>query len=351
MDRAGLESPSEFFRQQPGYAPTPLVELSDLAAACKVAQVWVKDESRRPLGSFKSLGGMYAGLRALAVACQVPSIATLLAERTSQREVPTLICASDGNHGLAVAAAAELAGSTARVYLHADVPAARAARIAARGAEIVTVDGTYDDAVDAAAQAAVRGEGLLIADTSADPQDPVVQDVMAGYGLMAAEIIEQLTPGAEWPTHVFVQAGVGGLAAALAAGLHAHMAPPAKVVVVEPEQAACVCAALAQGQITRMAGELHTAAEMLSCGEASAPAVAILRKHEAVGIAVSEQRLWAAVEKLAQHHGPATTPSGATGMAGLLQASEDPSLAQQLELTPASRVLLIVTEGPVPKSP
>src|SRR5262249_58704263 len=118
--------------------------------------------------------------------------------------------------------------------------AARARRIAARGAEIVQVGGTYDDAVVEASRAAARGEGLLIADTAADENDPALADVMAGYGLMAQEIVDQLRAlGDERPTHLFVQAGVGGLGAALADGARGQMANDHRVVVVAPDTAAC----------------------------------------------------------------------------------------------------------------
>lgn len=343
------DSPAALFRVWPSYEPTPLVEFPVLAECSQVAKVFVKDESRRPLGSFKALGGMYAGLRALARASRSAGIEALVSNRGLARSLPTLICASDGNHGLAVAAAAELAGATSRVYLHGHVPQSRARRIASRGATVVWIDGTYDDAVDAAAQAAARGEGLLISDTSTDPNDPTTADVMAGYSLMADEIASQLRAhGDQSPTHLFIQAGVGGLAAALAHGLCETHGQLCRVVVVEPERAACVGHALKLGRIERLPGDLQTAAEMLSCGEASAPAVEILRRAKADAITVCEQRLTDAVQILSSCGGPSTTPSGATGLAGLLSLQNDPALAQRLSVSPQSRVLLVVTEGIVP---
>lgn len=346
------DSPRAFFRSRPGYEPTPLVDLPLLARRAGVARVYAKDESCRPLGSFKSLGGTYAGLRALVRAVGAASIAALLDERDRPSSaLPALICASDGNHGLAVAAGAELAGARARVYLHEHVPPQRAERIAAHGAEIVWVPGTYDDAVDEAARAAKRGDGLLIADTSADPGDPVVADVMAGYEVAAQEVIEQLRDlGLPPPTHLFVQAGVGGLAAAMARGLAAPRTFALQTIVVEPQSVACVGAALRSDRIERLSGDLHTAAEMLSCGEASAPAMQILRAHNAKAIAVDEAALLAAPQTLAACGGPATTPSGATGFAGLLAVVGDPHIAIGLGLDSTSRVLLIVSEGPVPSA-
>jgi diaminopropionate ammonia-lyase len=346
------DSPRAFQRRRPDSAPTPLVELPRLAQRAGVAGILVKDESRRALGSFKSLGGTYAGLRALARAVGAVDIASLLAERTGRAHpLPALLCASDGNHGLAVAAAAELAGGAARIFLPSHVPAARERRIAAHGAEIVRIDGTFDDAVDAARREAERGAGLLIADTSTDPDDPVVADVLAGYGVAAEEIVETLrTRGLAPPTHLFVQAGVGGLAAATARGL-ADGGFALRTVVVEPESVACVGAALRTGRIERLSGDLHTSAEMLSCGEASAPALRILQALRAVPIAVDEPALRTAPRILVEHGGPQTTPSGAAGLAGLLSLVPGTPAAAALGLDRTSRVLLIASEGPVSADP
>jgi diaminopropionate ammonia-lyase len=295
------------------------------------------------LGSFKSLGGTYAGLRALARAAGT-DIAGLLANRPGK--LPALLCASDGNHGLAVATAAKFAGGQSRIFLHSGVPLIRARRIAAQGAEIVWVQGNYDDAVDAAAAAARAGEGILVADTTDNPNDPVVGDVMAGYGVMAAEIRQQVEAAAHArPTHLFVQAGVGGLAAAVAEELAAWLAQPAAIVVVEPETTACVTAALAAGGPVRLGGDLATSAEMLSCGEASAPALAVLRRHAARAVAVPETGLMEAPGVLRAEGGPATTPSGAAGLAGAIAAMADHAMVARLGLGSDSRLVILVTEA------
>jgi diaminopropionate ammonia-lyase len=250
----------ELLRLSPQYAPTPLLDLPKLAARLSVAQVLVKDESRRTLGSFKSLGGTYAGLRALARIAGT-DIAGLL-DGKRPRTLPALICASDGNHGLAVAAGAKFASAPARIYLHSGVGTARARRIEAQGAAIIWVDGTYDDAVDAALVAANAGEGILVADTTHDPSDRVSADVLAGYGVMASEIRRQAeAAGHGRPTHLFAQAGCGGLAAAMTLGLKDWLATAGTVIVVEPEKAACVAAALDQGRVVRVPGDLVTSAK------------------------------------------------------------------------------------------
>jgi diaminopropionate ammonia-lyase len=333
-------------RLQEHYAPTPLLDLGELARRCGVGQVLVKDESRRPLGNFKSLGGVFAGLRALARAGGFTSVEALLSPGRVA-ELPTLITASDGNHGLSVATAARLAGASARIFLPASVPQQRSDRIAAAGGEVVRIDGTYDDALDAAAKAAHSGDGLLVPDTSERASDPVLDDVMTGYGLLAREIDNQCRSLGVNPTHLFVQAGVGGLAAAMAKAFGELMAEPPLTVVVEPEAADCVRLALAAGQPELVAGELNTAAEMLACGLASAHAVALLKEHGAKSLVVGEQRLKEAVTAMSAAGGPATTESGACGLAGLLEAAAGDELRNDLRLSSDAAVLLILSEGAI----
>jgi diaminopropionate ammonia-lyase len=331
---------SELARLSPEYTATPLIDLPLLAARLGVAQVLAKDEGRRMLGNFKSIGGTYAGLRALARAAKT-DIAELVRKRPPGQ--PSLICASDGNHGLAVAAAARFAGSSARVFLHSSVPQGRARRIEDQGAEIVWVKGTYDGAVDAAAEAARAGTGILVADTTDDPNDPVVRDVMAGYGVIAREIRHQVdAAGHPKPNTIFVQAGVGGLAAAMAEGLGNWLDAPGRIVVVEPEAAPAVTAALASGRPVRIDGDLETTAEMLSCGEASAPALAVLRRHGVEAISVPENTLEEAPALLRSCGGPRTTPSGAAGLAGVIASSGTQSI-----LGADARILIIITESEI----
>jgi diaminopropionate ammonia-lyase len=341
------QTPQEIAREllalSPAYAPTPLLDLHGLAEQLGVAQVLAKDEGRRLLGSFKSLGGVYAGLRALARAAGT-DIAGICDPARSGASLPALICASDGNHGLAVACSARFAGASARVYLHHNVPAVRARRIEAQGAEIRWVTGAYDDAVAAAANAALAGDGLLVADTSDDVDDAIVADVMAGYGVIAAEISGQVeAAGGFRPTHLFVQAGVGGLACAMAEGLKSWLAAPAILVVVEPDKAACVAAALNENRLVRVPGDLETIAEMLSCGQASAAAVETLRRAGARAIGVSEEALAEAPRALRQGGGPTTTPSGAAGFAGLLRAIAEKRA--DFAIDARSRILLIISEA------
>jgi diaminopropionate ammonia-lyase len=328
------------------YEPTSLLDLPMLAQQSGVARVLIKAESERALGNFKSLGGTVASLRALARVGKPPIALSSLRACGEAGGLPRLLCASDGNHGLAVAAAARYAKTTAAVYLPAGASKSRATRIEAMGAQVRWVSGTYDDAVLEAAMAAASGEGVLIADTSADPGDQVVRDVLDGYSVLTREIVTQLRHlGLDGPSHVFVQSGVGGFAAAMAAGLQNILQEPRALVIVEPESAACVALALMQGRPQRLDGDLHTCAEMLSCGVASAPALRVLQSFSPFSLLVTEEELAAAPMRIIAAGGPVTTPSGAAGVAGLLHAATDSSVSSRIQLDERSTVLLVVTEG------
>lgn len=188
----------------PGYAPTPLVPLPALARALGLASLAYKDERGRfGLKSFKALGGAYAVRRVLD------------RQRRPAAEV-TVTCATDGNHGRSVAWGARLFGCKCVIFIHETVSEGRAEAIRRYGAEVVRVPGNYDDAVRHAAAEAARNGWFVVSDTSYEGYRDVPVDVMHGYGVMASEIVGQLPPG-EIPTHVFVQAGVGALAAAICA--------------------------------------------------------------------------------------------------------------------------------------
>jgi diaminopropionate ammonia-lyase len=323
-------------RTWPGYRVSRLWELPGMAQRFGVASVICKDETQRfGLGSFKALGGAYAAGLALQ-------------RRTSARAAPTLCCATDGNHGRAVAHGARRHGCRCVVFVHEHALESKLAPMRELGAEVIRVAGNYDDSVDYAKRMAADNGWTLISDTSEDASDPVAAEVMQGYGIMLLEIADQL--GSRWPTHVFVQAGVGGLAAAVA-GCLADLAGAGRpsVIVVEPEAAACVMAsALHQGPM-RIVGDLETRMAMLSCGEASAPAWAILKCRADAFMTVSDLAADGAVAAIAGSTdisgGLAVTPSAAAGLAGFMAAALDPMLAAQLALTSSSRVLFFATEG------
>ena len=277
LSRAGCAAATREVSSWPGYAPTPLVELPGLAAAAGVGAIWYKDESGRfGLGSFKALGGAYGVFRVLAgeIARREgvgrPGSADLIEGRYRDlTRAITVVCATDGNHGRAVAWGAGMFGCRSVVYLHAKVSEGRGAAIARHGATVVRVAGTYDDSVRQAAADAARNGWFVVSDTSYQGYLEVPRDVMQGYTVLVDEAMRQLPAGAR-PSHAFVQAGVGGLAAAVCAHLwECWGRHRPRLVVVEPDNAACVYRSAVHGRPTVVEGDLETVMACLSAGEAS----------------------------------------------------------------------------------
>ncbi len=209
-----------------GYAPTPLVRLDALARALGLATLLYKDEGPRfGLGSFKALGGAYAALLVLqrelsrALGRPVAPAAIRRGRHAALAARMTLVTATDGNHGRALAWGCRRFGARCRIYIHAGVSAARAEAMRALGAEVVRIDGNYDDSVRISREEADAHGWFVVSDTSWPGYVDPPRDVMAGYGVMAREICGALDRP---PTHAFLQAGVGGLAAAIAAGFRQH---------------------------------------------------------------------------------------------------------------------------------
>ncbi|MBD3898246.1 diaminopropionate ammonia-lyase [Halomonas sp. ML-15] len=337
-------------RRWPGYAPTPLVELEGLAAAAGVGQVFYKDEAHRfTLNSFKALGGAYAVLRLLL--SRLPSGVTaddLLAGRYREAVAGiTVCCATDGNHGRSVAWGAQQFGARCVIYLHATVSQGREEAIAHFGAEVRRVGGNYDDSVRQAARDAEANGWFVVSDTSYPGYMTVPRDVMQGYTVMIDEAVQQLeTP----PTHCFIQGGVGGLAAATLAQLwEAYGTERPRVVVVEPERAACLYASARAGVPTAVEGELETLMAGLACGEVSLLAWEVLDEGIDDFMAVSDAAAVDAMKLLADGVGDdaplVAGESAVAGLAGLLIARQSPELSRALGLDGQSRVLLIGSEG------
>jgi diaminopropionate ammonia-lyase len=258
----------------------------------------------------------------------------------------TLCCATDGNHGRSVAFAARRQGCECVVYMHEHAPAAKEAAIRALGARVVRVSGTYDDSVRLARKSAEQEGWVLVADTSDDPLDLTTRHVIQGYGVMVLELLEQL---AQWPgpTHVFVQCGVGGLAAAIA-GVLADIrgAERPTLIVVEPEAAACVMESVRRGMLSRIGGDLMTAMAMLSAGEASAVAWPVLHQRADAFVAIDDATAIAAARELEACDAIPldVSASGAAGYAGLADLWRHPEAAILAGLNHESRVLVFGTE-------
>ncbi|MBI4539162.1 MAG: diaminopropionate ammonia-lyase [Gemmatimonadetes bacterium] len=344
-------------RSWPGYAPTPLQSLRGIARALGIERVWYKDESGRfGLGSFKALGGAYGVL--LLLKREVERRTGTSDVRTEDLRAGryqgmvsdiTVTCASSGNHGRSVAWGAQMLGCRCVIYLHAAVSERRAKAIAGLGAEVVMVQGIYDDAVRRADEDARRYHRFVISDTSYPGYLEIPRDVMQGYTVMVREALDQL-PAGERPTHVLVQAGVGGLAAAVCAHLwEAWGSERPILVVVEPEEADCCYRSSVKGRPTTVPGQLRTIMTGLAAAEPSLLAWEILERGADFFLTIPDEPSRAAMRLLAggKHGDPpiAAGESGAAGLAALMTAIPDGKARDELRLGPSARVLVFGTEG------
>ncbi|RZM83011.1 diaminopropionate ammonia-lyase [Leptolyngbya iicbica LK] len=340
--------------QWSNYQPTPLRSLPEIATDLDLDQIWYKDESDRfGLGSFKALGGAYAVFRQLVDYVQTATgqtdltAADLLSGRYRElTQAVTVTTATDGNHGRSVAWGAQQFGCRCVIYLHAGVSAGREAAIAAYGAEMVRVAGNYDDSVRQAAEDAQAHGWILVSDTAHPGNTTIPSVVMQGYTVMVAEVFDQLPPD-QLPTHVFVQAGVGGLAAAVCAYLWERWGRDRPTtIVVEPDRAACVYATAQQGKLVTLEGDQDTLMACLSSGHTSTIAWDILRHSSDWFITIPDEAAVLTMQHLAHPRSPIVGgESGVASLAGLLTVGQRSDLRQQLGLTTTSRVLTFGTEG------
>ncbi|MGE0417916.1 MAG: diaminopropionate ammonia-lyase [Acetobacteraceae bacterium] len=333
-----------------GYAPTPLRDLPTLAAGAGLSVLRLKDEAERfGLGSFKALGGAYAvagilanelARRGVARSASCADLAT--GQYATETGAVTVCCATDGNHGRSVAWGAQRFGCRCVIFVHETVSQGRVDAIARYGAEVRRIPGTYDDAVREAARVAEAEGWFVVSDTSWAGYAEVPRDVMQGYRLMADEAADQWVGPA--PTHVFVQGGVGGAAAAVSIQVRARFGITPRIVVVEPDRAACLLASAEMGEPTAIPGDLDTLMAGLACGEPSLLAWQELERAAAAFMAIPDEAAVACMKLLAAH-GIVSGESGVAGLAGCLLAAADPAARAVLGLDADSRVLTFSTEG------
>ncbi|WP_419165966.1 diaminopropionate ammonia-lyase [Candidatus Palauibacter sp.] len=354
LDPAAAAAARDVIRGWHGYEATPLVTLPGLAALLGVEAVWVKDESSRfGLGSFKSLGGAFAVLRALQDEIERrsgarPTAAELRAGHPHAAEI-TVTTASAGNHGRSVAWGSTEFGCRCVVFLPEDAIPARARAIESHGAEVVRVPGAYDGAVAHTDRAAARNGWIVVSDTAYEGYEETPRRVMAGYTLLAAEMLEALaSAGAPPLTHLFVQAGVGGLATGVC-GHFAHRCGEARprFVAVEPWRADCFGRSLRLGRASAAEPPFDTAMGGLAAGVASTIAWDFLAPLLDAALSLPEDGWVAGAEALESGGLGARIvagPSGAAGIGALLALAGFPGLRKLLGLDASARVGVLVTE-------
>ena len=259
-------------------------------------------------------------------------------------------CATDGNHGRSVAWGARLFGCRCVIYVHETVSDERIRAIESFGATVVRSPGNYDDSVRAAARDAGRNGWTVVSDTSYPGYTDIPRNVMQGYSVMVGEVLAAIKAGdTERPSHVFVQGGVGGLAAAVLASLwETYGADRPTFVVVEPDKAACLYASAIAGEPAVVDGALDTIMAGLACGEPSLLAWTILMPGADAFMSVPDESALTAMRLLAGGEvgrRVVAGESGVGGLAGLLVAADRPDIGEALGLDRASRVLVFNTEG------
>ena len=321
-----------------GYRPEPPFELDGLAREVGLGSIVYQDEGRRfGFESFKGWGGGYA--------------TAALIEREGKTEEPrpvTVTCATDGNHGRAVAWAARRFGGRAVVFIADIVTDARAELIESYGAEIVRSSGNHEVA-SAECLAAAEAHGWFVITETENATDPrIALDTLAGYAALWEETLAACSPP---PTHLFVQAGVGGLAATAAAVTRRRFGDARPILtVVEAQTADCIRVGLESGRRVTLEGEFETTLAGLAAGATSTFAWELLSAGADFAIAIPDSAAEATMRRLASPPAPDAVieagSSGVAGLAGALAVSEVPALRERFGLGRSSRVLVIGTEGP-----
>ncbi|MGW3078106.1 MULTISPECIES: diaminopropionate ammonia-lyase [unclassified Kitasatospora] len=329
-----------FHASLPDYAPTQLTEIPSLAHEFAVGRVFVKDESHRlGLPAFKALGASWAIHRVLAAR----------AASGVQPGAVTLVTATDGNHGRAVARTARLLGQDAHVFVAQGVHPQAVAAIVAEQAKVTEVPGTYDEAVRMAAEAAAGPDAVLVQDTAWPGYEQIPGWIVEGYSTLCAEIDEQLAGQgiAEGPDLVSIPVGVGALAQAVITHYRSRPSGQAPALLsVEPEAAACVLESLTRGEpVSVTTGDTTMAG--LNCGTPSSIAWPYLHGGLDAAVAVADRDSARAAADLAAG-GVASGPCGAAALAGLrtaLTGAGAEARRTALGLGPSSVVVLLSTEG------
>ncbi len=344
-------------RTWPEYSPQPLHQLKRTAKRLGIANLFYKDESQRfgsELASFKALGAPYTVSRIL---CDEVERATGIRPSTNDlrngkyrhiTEKVTVAVATDGNQGRGLAYGAKTFGCRCVTYIHSHVSRGRKEAMEKLGAIVIRIDGEYEASV-ARAREDVRINGWhFVSSTSWDDYASLLpRRVMNAYMVMVEEALAQL-PDINSVTHVFVQGGVGSIAAAIFLGFQQRCTTLPRFVLVEPIEADCLYQSAVHGKPTPSAGSLHTISAGLACREVSPAAWKILEWLASDFVRIPDSWVVDAMKALADGGGDTPIVCGETaggGMAVVMKAAEDPVLKSALGLNTSSQVLLFGLEG------
>lgn len=355
-----LEKSIHFHSSLPGYKATPLERLDNLAKHLNVGAIYVKDESKRfGLNAFKGLGGIFAIASYFARKLDLDLSKTdfqKLVDRASSLPKVTFATVTSGNHGRGVAWAAKLFNQHARIYLPKGSSTSRSDAIKEYGAEAYLSELNYDDTVLRVAKMAAKNDWVLLQDTAWEGYEEIPLDIMQGYTTIVSEIVDQL--GSE-PlhniTHVFLQAGVGSFAAAIAGAIYQlYPKKSPKIIIVEPRDAGCFYQSALDdsGKPQRVQGKLDTMMAGLACGEPNPLAWMILKSISDYFI-LADDTISAKGMKILGNplDDDAKIISGESGaipigvVHEILSHPKNRQIQNELQLDKTSKILVINTEG------
>jgi diaminopropionate ammonia-lyase len=313
------------------YSPTPLLKLNKLKDELNFKEIYYKDEDKRfNLKSFKALGGAFA----------VNKIA-------NEKKNPVVATATAGNHGRSVAWGAQRLGLKCKIFISEHVSESRAIAIRNLDAEVIRVKGNYDNSLKECINQSKKNNWEIVQDVSWEGYKNVPKLIMAGYTIMIKEIVDQIK--SESITHVFLQAGVGGLAAAMIAGFAKFSNNIPKFIIVEPENADCVFKSIKNNEPTRVEINKETIMGGMSCGDVSTVAWEILKNSSKYCLTIPDDAISTVVALLAESRlsdkkiiaGECAVP----GIIALISVFKNKDYLNKLELNPNSKILLFGCEG------
>ena len=313
------------------YAPTPLLLLDKLSTELKLKRIFYKDESKRfHLKSFKALGGSYA-----------------VEKITKGNKEIVISTATAGNHGRSVAWGSKKLGLKCKIFISEYVSEARAEAMRYLGADIIRVKGNYEDSLNECIKQSNQNNWQIVQDVAWKNYMLVPKLTMAGYSVMMKEISEQINN--QKVSHIILQAGVGGMAAAMVAGLASYLNHIPQIIIVEPDSAACVLASINTGKIEKISIEKESIMGGMSCGEVSLVPWQILKKSVNYCVTVSDDYISKTIKYLANCElsyekiigGECSTP----GIISLIGLCNDAKIRKKINLNEDSNVLLFGCEG------
>ncbi|MBI1779642.1 MAG: diaminopropionate ammonia-lyase [Proteobacteria bacterium] len=355
MSEDEAESAAADIRRWPHYRPTPEIEVPDLAAAFAIARLTVKHEGQRfAVGSFKVLGPPYAALQLVTSELQrrtgqahIDSAEIIAGRHAAEAGHITLMAATSGNHGRAIAWAASRFGCNAAIYMRDGVSPGRAQAIAALGATVVRVPGTFDDALERCMADAERTGGFVVSDLPLPLYPDVPRHTLHGYSMLASELAQGWERDGRIPTHLFVAAGIGSLAAAVVGRLRQLLGRRGpRVIVVEPLAAAGILRSAEAGRLSPADGDLATVMDGLATRTVSPFSWTILDRGAFAFLAIPDEPALTALRHAARLDPPLVIgETGIAGLAGLLAICRDRSLRDRLGLDGEASVAVIASEG------